>query len=80
MIEYLARRGADMNACLNDGTNLLHLSAAHSDGNGNLAQHLMYFGCHINQSDNRNETPLLVALHEIPHKKNIAIEFSMCPY
>ena len=38
----------------------------------------MYFGCHINQSDNRNEAPLLVALHEIPHKKNIAIEFSMC--
>ena len=78
MVEYLARKGADINVCLNDGSNLLHLAAAHSEGDKELAHLLLYFGCHINNRNNRDEIPLLLALHEIPCKKHLAINFSKC--
>ena len=78
MVKYLLRRGANVKACLNDGSNLLHLAACHTKGNVELAHHLLYLGRGVDKRNDRGESPLQLSLHEIPYKKDLAIDFSKC--
>ena len=78
MVQYLLRRGANVRVCLNDGSNLLHLAACHTKGNAQLAHYLLHLGCGVDKRNDRGESPLQLSLHEIPYKKDLAIEFSKC--
>ena len=75
MVKYLLRRGANVKACLNDGSSLLHLAACHTKGNAELAHHLLYLGCGVDKRNDRGESPLQLSLLEIPYKKDLQSTF-----